>query len=76
MNYSKLHGELALSQRRGVITLLHKKGKDEHDIKNWRPVSLLNVDYKIMTKALARRLEKVIESLIHSNQSGFKKGAL
>ena len=74
MNYSKQKGKLSMSQRRGVITLLHKKGKDEEQIKNWRPISLLNIDYKIMTKVLARRLEKVIDHIIHPNQSGFIKG--
>ena len=35
---------------------------------------MLNTDYKIMTKALAKRLERVIDKLIHPNQSGFIKG--
>ena len=74
LNYSKEQGELSISQRRGAITLLHKKGKAEENIKNWRPVSLLNNDYKIMTKVLAKRMEKVIPKLIHENQSGFVKG--
>ena len=51
-----------------------KNGKDEFKIKNWRPISLLNIDYKIMTKVLAKRMEKVIKHLIHPNQSGFIKG--
>lgn len=67
-------GELSTSQKRGVITLLAKKGKDELFIKNWRPVSLLNIDYKILTKALAKRLSNVIPSLIHVDQKGFIKG--
>ena len=70
-NFSMLQGKIPLSQRRGVITLLHRKGKDEENIKNWRPVSPLNVDYTIMTESLARRLKKVIGTLIHPNQSGF-----
>ena len=74
LNYSKKYGKLSLSQRRAVITLLHKKGKDEYNIKNWRPVLLLNIDYKIMTKVLAKRMEKVIRELVHPNQSGFIKG--
>ena len=73
LNYSKEKGQLSLSQRRGIITLLHKKGKPEEFVKNWRPISLLNLDYKIMTKVLAKRLQKVIDNLIHPNQSGFVK---
>ena len=41
--------------------------------KNWRPISLLNYDYKIMTKVVAKRLEKVIGGLINENQIVFIK---
>ena len=44
-------GRLSLSQRRGVISLSFKKG-DCLDIRNWRPISLLNVDYKLAARAL------------------------
>ena len=74
LNHCKSQGQLSISQRRAIISLLHKKGKPETNIKNWRPISLLNNDYKIMTKTLAKRMEKVIGSLVHSNQSGFVKG--
>ena len=74
LNYSSKKGSLSSSQRRGVITLLEKKGKDPAKIKNWRPVALLNTDFKIFTKTLARRLEKFIPFVIHSDQSGFVKG--
>ena len=74
INYGKREGQLSLSQRRGIITLIHKKGKPEDKLKNWRPISLLNIDYKIMTKTLAKRLEKVVSHLVHPNQSGFIKG--
>ena len=74
LNFAKNKGVLSISQRRAVISLLHKKGKPEKHIKNWRPISLLNNDYKIMTKTLAKRLEKVVSTIVHSNQSGFVKG--
>ena len=64
---------LSLSQRRAVITLLEKKDKDNSKIKNWRPVALLNTDYKLFTKVLAKRLENHISSVIHPDQSGFVK---
>lgn len=60
-------GLLPLSSRRAVLTLLPKKG-DLGDIKNWRPVSLLCSDYKILSKVLAIRLGKVLEEVIHSDQ--------
>ena len=52
-------GEVTYSQKQAVITLIEKRGKDKRFIKNWRPISLLNVDVKIVSKALAMRLKKV-----------------
>lgn len=64
-----INGErLPLSCRRAVLTLLPKKG-DLSDIKNWRPVSLLCSDYKIVSKALASRLSGVMEEVIHADQT-------
>ena len=59
----------------GIIKLKHK-GKDtaRENINNWRPITLTNVDYKILTKLLARRLQGVIKKIVHENQSGFIKG--
>lgn len=74
LNYSLQKGELSQSQRQGIITLLHKKGKDPTLIKNLRPVSLTNVDYKILTKALAKRTKDILPKIIHEDQSGFIKG--
>jgi len=61
-------GTLPVSLRRAGITLLPKKG-DLGDIKNWRPVSLLGVDYKIFSKALTNRLKCCISSVIHVDQA-------
>lgn len=61
-------GRLPLSCRRAVLTLLPKKG-DLCEIKNWRPMSLLCADYKIFSKVLANRLRKVMEQVIHIDQS-------
>ena len=46
VNYSLEKGELTCEQRRGIITLIPKKDKDTRLLKNWRPISLLNTDYK------------------------------
>ena len=43
-------------------------------IKNWRPISLINMDAKIASKALAKRLEKTLPEIIHFNQNAFVKG--
>lgn len=57
-------GSLPQSCRRMVLTLLPKKGELQ-DIKNWRPVSLLCADYKILLKVLANRLKKVMDQIVH-----------
>jgi len=67
-------GQLSISQRRGVICLIPKDDSCPIELTNWRPLTLLNVDCKILAKALGRRVEKVLSLLIHSNQTGFMKG--
>ena len=67
-------GTLSISQRRGLITLLPKKQKILYRLKNWRPISLLNCDYKIATKGIATRMKKVLPNIINPDQSGFLKG--
>ena len=73
-NYAHNYGELSNSQKQAVIILLEKKGKDKRLIKNWRPISLINVDTKIVSKALAKRLEHILPDLIHYNQNAYVKG--
>jgi exonuclease III len=60
-------GCLPLSARRAVISLLHKKG-DRQTLRNWRPVSLTNTDYKVIAKALATRLRSVIADVVSEEQ--------
>ena len=43
-------------------------------VKNWRPISLVNVDAKLASKTLAKRLEKVLPEVINFNQNAFVKG--
>ncbi|KAL9968540.1 hypothetical protein ACROYT_G020647 [Oculina patagonica] len=73
-NYAFLNGSLSISQRRGIISLIPKKNKDKTILENLRPISLLNVDYKILTKVLANRLEKVLPKIINPDQTGYVKG--
>ena len=74
LNLAFDQGQLLNSQRQAMITLIEKKGKDKRYLKNWRPISLINVDAKIASKALAFRIRKVITNLIHSDQTAYVKG--
>ena len=73
-NYAFRNGTLSISQRQGIISFIPKKKKNTEYLKNWRPVSLLNVDYKLATKTIALRVEKILPNLIHPCQSGYVKG--
>ena len=60
LNCSYTNGHLSITQRRGLITLVPKKNKPANLLKNWRPITLLNCDYKIAAKSIANRIEKVL----------------
>ena len=67
------NGIMSMEQRRSIISLLPKKEKSRIFLKNWRPISLLNVDYEILAKALANRLTKHLPRLINEDQTGYVK---
>ena len=67
-------GFLSTSQRQAIIKLIEKRDKDKRFISNWRPISLLNVDTKIISKSLATRLVPVLPSIISSDQTAYVKG--
>ena len=74
-NYCHESGSLAPSQSQALLCLLHKGGDSaREDISSWRPIALLNADYKILAKLLALRLQKVLTKLIDPNQCAFVKG--
>ena len=66
-------GEMLRSQKQAVIRLIEKKGKDRSLLENWRPISLVNVDGKIMSKVIGTRLKNVLPQIIHHNHTGFVK---
>ena len=72
-NFAFDSGSLSITQRRGIITLIPKPNKDTTLLDNLRPISLLNTDYKILTKIIAKRLEKVLPKIINPDQTGYVK---
>ena len=72
--YSRLVGELSISQRQAIIKLIEKKNKDKRFIANWRPISLLNVDTKILSKSLASRFIPILPTIISADQTAYVKG--
>jgi hypothetical protein len=67
-------GKLSESQRRSVIRLIAKKGKNQADIKGWRPISVLDTDIKILAKCLANKLKKVCEEVIGPERLAYVNG--
>ena len=74
LNYAYETGQLSVTQRRGIIKLIPKKDAEPFFIKNWRPLTLLNCDYKIAAKSIANRLKPSLPNLINYDQTGFIKG--
>ena len=54
-----------------MIICIPKRNKDKQLLKNWRPISLLNVVYKIGSACIANRLKVVLPTLINEDQTGF-----
>ena len=74
LNYAFLNGNMSYTQKIGIITLIPKGNKDRQYLRNWRPISLLNVLYKIASSCIANRIKKTLSILIHESQKGFMPG--
>lgn len=70
-NHTLKEGELLQSWKEAIISVIHKQGKDSKESSSYRPISVLNVDYKLYTSILAKRLETILPDLIDHDQSSF-----
>ena len=74
LNYGYRNGSLSITQKQGVITCIPKQNKCRINLKNWRPISPLNVIYKLASAVISNRLKKVLNNIINENQKGFIAG--
>ena len=74
LNFAYEYGELSNSQNEAIITLIEKKDRVKRYLSNWRPISLISMDVKIGSKAIAKRLENILPNVIHHNQCAYVKG--
>ena len=74
-SYNEPFRDGSLSDSRNIVAMgLIFKKNDRSDIKNYRPISLANTDYKILAFVLANRLQNVLSKLISHDQTGYVKG--
>ena len=71
LNYGFLTNELSVTQKQGIITCIPKGDKDKKYLKNWRPITLLNTSYKLVSACIANRLKLCLDILINEDQTGF-----
>ena len=74
INFCYAKGQMPLSWRQSIITCLPKGTKDRTFLKNWRPISLLCVPYKIISGVIAERIKPYLDQIISQSQSGYIKG--
>ena len=67
-------GVMPQSLQEGIITLIPKSGKPRNKINSYRPITLLNTSYKILSASIANRYKRIISTVIDPAQSGFIKG--
>ena len=73
MVYTYDEQQLHTTAREGILNLIPKSNKDTRLIKNLRPITLLNTDYKIIEKAIANKMIPALTDIIHKDQRGFMK---
>ena len=61
--------QLPQSWTEGLVSIIYKEKGDSRDLRNWRPITLLNCDYKIFTKVITNRMKKVVGKLVNGDQS-------
>ena len=69
INQSLTKGYLPKDMNKGLITLICKDSKNSELLNNWRPISLLGTDYKIVSKVIANRIKKILENIISNSQN-------
>jgi len=76
LNEGYRNQKLSNTQRQGIITCLPKRNKPKNLLKNWRPITLLNIVYKIASGCIANRIKTALNLIVNEDQSVFYQGGL
>ena len=74
INHGIERNELHISARRGILTLIPKRDRNTNYVKNWRPLTMLSMCYKLFSKVLDNRLKSILHDIIQPYQTGFMSG--
>ena len=73
LNYAFMTNSFSKNIKLGIITLIPKEDKPKQFLENWRPITLLNVLYKLASGSKAKRFKNVLDKIISGDQTGFFK---
>ena len=74
INEGYREGEMSVTQRQGIITCLPKGEKPKRNLKNWRPITLLDAKYKMASGCIAERMKLILNKLNSNDQTCFMSG--
>ena len=74
VEYSFENNRLSASKSLGIINIIPKGDKDKRYLSNWRPLTLLDTLYKLISGCIAERIKPALNTIIHSDQKGFVAG--
>jgi hypothetical protein len=74
LNEGYQNSKLSQFQSQGIIACIPKEEKDRRYVRNWRPISLSNIDYKIGSSSIAKHFKKILPNILSDTQKGFIKG--
>ena len=74
VDFSYRNNRLSASKSLGIISIIPKGEKDKRYLSNWRPLTLLDTLYKLISGCVAERMKPALDTLIHCDQKGFVSG--